>query len=65
MEREEELRESRESLALAERCIRLDRLYLAAERARDAFLHEMSAVNYRRWQFYRLRYERLVAEYPR
>ena len=48
---------------LVARVKRLDRLYLAACDAQDRWLAEPSSVNYRRWVFYQLRYQRLVAEW--
>ena len=49
--------------ALVSRVQRLDRLYLAACDAQDQWIAEPSSVNYRRWVFYQLRYQRLVAEW--
>lgn len=50
---------------LVERVKKLDRLYLAAEAARDAWLRDPNGVNWRRYRFLLGRYEALVADYER
>lgn len=50
-------------LELADRCQKLDRLYLAACAAREAYIAQPTEVNRRRWRYYASAYQRYVDAY--